>query len=51
MKPEEQAHLQMDEIFTASGWTIQDRKELHLDAGCGIAICEFSLHTGFAGYF
>src|SRR6185437_3782943 len=33
--------------LVASGWLVQDRDELNLTAGRGIAVCEFPLKSGF----
>lgn len=51
MKPEEVARQQIDEMLTGAGWIVQDRQQLNLGAGPGIAIREFSLRTGAADYF
>jgi type I restriction enzyme R subunit len=51
MKPEEVARQQIDEMLTAAGWIVQDRRAINLSAGPGIAIREFSLRTGAADYF
>lgn len=51
MKPEEVARQQIDEMLVAAGWVVQDRQEINLSAGLGIAIREFSLRTGAADYF
>ncbi len=51
MKPEEVARQQIDEMLTAAGWIVQDRRAINLSAGPGIAIREFSLKTGAADYF
>ncbi len=51
MKPEEVARQQIDEMLTEAGWIVQDRQELNLGAGLGVAIREFSLRTGAADYF
>ena len=51
MKPEEVARQQIDEMLMAAGWIVQDRQQLNLGAGLGVAIREFSLRTGAADYF
>ncbi len=51
MKPEESARQRIDKMLTEAGWLVQDRKEVNLGAGVGVAIREFSLRTGFADYF
>ncbi len=50
MKPEELARQQIDEMLSLAGWVVQDRGELNLGAGLGVAIREFSLRTGAADY-
>ncbi len=50
MKPEEMARRRIDEMLVAAGWVVQDRQELNLGAGLGVAIREFSLHMGAADY-
>src|SRR5437660_5404313 len=50
MKPEELARQQIDEMLSQAGWIVQDRRELNLGAGPGVAIREFSLRTGTADY-
>jgi type I restriction enzyme R subunit len=51
MRPEEVARRQIDEMLTAAGWVVQNRRAINLSAGPGIAIREFSLKTGAADYF
>ncbi|BCL81706.1 type III restriction endonuclease subunit R [Ktedonobacteria bacterium brp13] len=51
MKPEERARQQIDQQLIEAGWIVQDRQELNLGAGLGVAIREFSLRSGFADYF
>lgn len=48
--PENQARQKIDALLTAAGWIIQNRSDLHLGAGRGIAVREFPLKTGFADY-
>lgn len=47
---EEQARVVIDAMLVASGWLVQDRSELNLHAGRGIAVCEFPLSTGPVDY-
>ena len=37
-------------MLTASGWLVQDRKDLNLGAGPGVAVREFQTHNGPADY-
>src|SRR6266705_1833501 len=46
-KPEEKARRLIDEGLTASGWIVQDRNELDLTVGKGIAVREFPMKSGF----
>ncbi len=50
MRPEEIARQQIDEMLTASGWSVQDRQKLNLGVGLGVAIREFSVRTGTVDY-
>ncbi len=46
-KPEEKARRLIDEGLTAADWIVQDRNELDLTAGKGIAVREFPMKSGF----
>jgi len=46
-KPEHKARRVIDAGLTASGWIIQDRDDLDLTAGRGIAVREFVLKSGY----
>ena len=50
--PEELARVEIDRQLEGSGWVIQDRDEINLSAGQGVAIREFKLKAkhGFADY-
>src|SRR5438132_3569828 len=50
MTPEETARQRIDEMFTASGWVIQDYKALNLAASRGIVVREVPLKTGPCDY-
>jgi len=50
ISPEASARQKIDEMLTASGWEVQDRAEMNLYAGRGMAVREFPLATGFADY-
>jgi type I restriction enzyme R subunit len=47
--PEERARRNIDAALVASGWAVQDRAELNLSAGRGVAVREFPL-VGGLGY-
>lgn len=51
MKPEERARVNIDELLGLAGWSVQDRKELDLSAGQGIAVREVDLSDGTPDYF
>jgi type I restriction enzyme R subunit len=50
MGPEDRAREQIDGQLEAAGWKVQDRLEMDLGAGPGIAVREFTLATGEADY-
>jgi len=49
--PEELARVNIDAALQAAGWIIQDRAEMNVAAGLGVAIREFKTDAGFADYF
>ena len=48
--PESIARQQIDQLLTASGWTVQDRAGMNLYAARGVAVREFPVEGGFADY-
>ena len=44
--PEQQARVEIDKALDAAGWVIQDRAELNLSAGPGVAVREFKMADG-----
>ena len=44
--PEEQARQDIDELLTAADWLVQDREQVNLTAGRGIAVREFPMKSG-----
>ena len=50
MTPEERARQQIDTLLVQCGWIIQNRSEVNLSAGIGVAIREARLETGEADY-
>jgi type I restriction enzyme R subunit len=48
--PEEEARILIDQLLEAAGWHVQDRKDMNLYAGSGVAVREFYLDTGEADY-
>lgn len=48
--PEARARETIDAALTAAGWVVQDRAEMNLSAGIGVAVREFPLATGEADY-
>jgi len=49
-EPEQIARKKIDHMLKAAGWIIQDRDQINLVAGPGVAVREFSLETGYADY-
>jgi type I restriction enzyme R subunit len=45
--PEQKARREIDADLTAAGWLVQDRDELDLSAGRGIAVREYTLARGW----
>lgn len=45
--PERRARREIDINLTAAGWLVQDRDDLDLTAGRGIAVREFPMKSGF----
>src|SRR5690348_3785035 len=50
MTPEERARQQIDVLLQQSGWNVQDRSEINLAAGPGVAIREARSKAGEADY-
>ena len=50
LTPEDIAREQIDAMLEASGWQVQDRRDLNLSAGRGVAVRELSLDTGEPDY-
>ena len=44
--PEQQARVEIDKALDVAGWLIQDRDELNLTAGRGVAVREFKMADG-----
>jgi len=45
--PEQRARREIDADLTAAGWLVQDRDDIDLTAGRGIAVREFRMKSGF----
>src|SRR3984893_13135151 len=45
--PEQRARAEIDADLTAAGWIVQNRDEIDLTAGRGIAVREFQMKSGF----
>ncbi|MDE0003651.1 MAG: hypothetical protein OXQ29_13250, partial [Rhodospirillaceae bacterium] len=52
MTPEQEARRQIDAALVDAGWVVQDRDEMNLAAGLGVAVREFRMVPGhgFADY-
>lgn len=48
--PEQLARQDIDRLLEASGWAVQDRDRLNLSASLGVAVREFQVDAGAAGY-
>ncbi|MCL4865981.1 MAG: DEAD/DEAH box helicase family protein, partial [Gemmatimonadales bacterium] len=46
LTPEQRARQDIDAALRATGWVIQDRDEMNLSAGPGVAVREFRMATG-----
>jgi|SRR5579859_1877468 len=44
--PEDRARQSIDKLLADAGWTVQDRKQVNLAAGRGVAVREFPLKSG-----
>lgn len=49
-QPEQLARDTIDKALDAAGWVIQNRDEMNVAAGPGVAIREFKTDAGFADY-
>ncbi len=45
--PEQKARREIDAQLLAAGWVVQDRDNMDLTAGRGIAVREFPMKSGF----
>ncbi|MEK9697689.1 MAG: DEAD/DEAH box helicase family protein, partial [Candidatus Poseidoniales archaeon] len=50
VEPEAEARLDIDKMLEASGWVLQDYKELNLGAGFGVAVREYPLSKDASDY-
>src|SRR2546427_2804078 len=50
VEPEDEARQEIDRMLQASGWILQDYKDLNLSAGLGIAVREFPLSKDASDY-
>jgi len=48
--PEEAAREKIDELLTAAGWVVQERRKANLAAARGVAVTELSFTTGEPDY-
>ena len=46
LEPEQAARKDIDLLLSEAGWVVQDRREIKLDAGRGVAVREFPLKKG-----
>ena len=50
MTPEARARVRIDALLTEAGWLVQDREDMNLGAGLGVAVREYSLPAGPCDY-
>jgi type I restriction enzyme, R subunit len=50
MTPEARARQHIDAMLTRAGWLVQDRRDVNLTAGPGVAVREVPTPTGPADY-
>ena len=50
MTPEEKARHEIDRQIEQCGWAVQDRTEMNLSAGPGVAVRDFPTTSGEADY-
>ena len=50
MGPEDKAREEIDRQLEATGWLLQDKDQLNLGAGVGVAVRNFSLPSGPCDY-
>ncbi|EHQ36413.1 type III restriction protein res subunit [Methanoplanus limicola DSM 2279] len=50
MTPEGKSREEIDRMLLSAGWVVQDRDDINLGAGVGVAVREFHLSSGFADY-
>jgi type I restriction enzyme R subunit len=48
--PEQMARDNIDKQLSASGWIIQNKKQMNLNAGLGVAVREYQTDAGHADY-
>jgi type I restriction enzyme, R subunit len=48
--PEQKARARIDELLLKAGWVVQDREEMNLSAGAGVAVREYPLPVGPCDY-
>ena len=48
--PEQMARDTIDRQLSASGWIVQSRKQMNLNAGLGVAVREYRTDAGPADY-
>ena len=48
--PEQQARDNIDKQLIACGWVVQNKRNINLSAGVGVAVTEYSTEVGPADY-
>jgi len=50
MKPEDKARLTIDRMLASAGWVVQEKSDLDIDAGRGVAVCYFQMGANESDY-
>ena len=48
--PEQIARDHIDKLLTSCGWIVQRKTTINLNAGLGVAVCEYQTEVGPADY-
>jgi type I restriction enzyme R subunit len=48
--PEDKARQRIDGLLGQAGWVVQDREQMNLGVGLGVAVREYPLPAGFCDY-
>ena len=48
--PEQKARDNIDRHLAACGWSVQNKQQINLHAGCGVAVREYQTSSGPVDY-